>query len=104
MNKRKRVSCDDFPNVPAETCRSCFCVCRSEVREAAGIFFVFIRDEENGVLKFIVMEFLKCDCGCDGGENWDVWREKAEFFTLLPRSYTHTHTHQMQDDTHTYPA
>lgn len=90
MNKRKRVPREDFPDVPAETSRSC--VCRSEVREAAGIFLVFIRDEENGLLKLVIMEFLKCDCGCDGGENWDVWGGKAEFFTLLPHP---AHTHQI---------
>lgn len=44
----------------------------SEVREAAGIFFVFIRNDEERLLKFVIVEFLKRDGCCDGGENGDV--------------------------------
>lgn len=91
-----KVPCDYFPNVPGLVA-SCFCVLRSEVREAAGIFLVFIGDEEKRLLKFIVMEFLKCDGGCDGGENWDVWREEMESLLYCPIKLT-----QMQDDVHTH--
>lgn len=66
---------------------------RSEVGEAAGIFLVFIRDEENGFFKLVVMEFLKCDGGGDGGENRDVWRDKMAFFYFTVPSSSHTHTH-----------
>lgn len=69
---------------------------RSEVREAAGIFFVFIRNEENRLLEFIIVEFLKCD-GCrDRGENRDVcerWEriiwESVIFFDWSPQARTH---------------
>lgn len=74
---------------------------RSEVREAAGIFLVFIRDEENGFFKFVVMEFLKCDGGGNGGENRDVWRDKFAFLLHCSIELIYTHTQsQLQDDTH----
>lgn len=75
---------------------------RSEVGEAAGIFLVFIRDEENGFFKLVIMEFLKCDGGGDGGENRDVWRDKMAFFLLycpIELTNINIHTH-----THTYPV
>lgn len=65
---------------------------RSEVRESAGIFLVFIRDEENGFFKFVVMEFLKCDGGGNGGENRDVWRDKFAFLLHCSIELIHRHT------------
>lgn len=78
--KKKQSSLFVFPSCRSGLTTFCFCARRSEVGEAAGIFLVFIRDEENGFFKFVVMEFLKCDGGGDGGENRDVWRDKLAFF------------------------
>lgn len=53
-------------------------VARSEVGEAAGIFFVLGRDEEGGLFEFVVAEFLKSDGGRDGGEDGDVCEGERE--------------------------
>lgn len=54
------------------------CVYRSEVGEATGVFFVFVGDDENRLLKFVIAEFLKCDGGCDRWEDGDVWGRKTK--------------------------
>lgn len=75
---------------------------RSEVREATGIFFVFIGDEENRLFKFVVAEFLKGDSCCDGWEDRDVefdwkpwWKfhlnKLPEFVEVLERGYDLQH-------------
>lgn len=46
----------------------------SEIWEAAGIFFVVVRDGENGLVEFVVAELLKRDGGRDGGKHGDVCR------------------------------
>lgn len=50
----------------------CMSLPTSEVREATGIFFVVVRDEEDGLFEIIVAEFLKGDSSCDCGEHRDV--------------------------------
>lgn len=45
---------------------------RSEVGEAAGVFLVLVRDEEDGLVEVVVAEFLKGDGGRDGREDGDV--------------------------------
>lgn len=79
---------------------------RSEVREAAGIFFVFVRNEENRLLKFVIAEFLKCDSCCDRGENGDVCEgenDKAFLVLNVPLKLTHTHTQEHSGrSTHTH--
>lgn len=87
MNKTTEDSSFLFPISQNISARWSFpvcirCVYRSEVREATGIFFVFIGDEENGLFKFVVAEFLKCDSCCDGGEDGDVqfdWKPGRKF-------------------------
>lgn len=79
INKRKKKKVPCLISLVLQWADHRFCVCRSEVGEAAGIFLVFIRDEENRFFKFVVMEFLKCHGGRDGGENRDVWRDKMPF-------------------------
>lgn len=69
------------------------CVCRSEVGEATGIFFVFIWDEENRLFKFVVAEFLKGDSCCDGGEDRNVYqgRKAAESEHIICESSPRAH-------------
>lgn len=76
----------------------------SEVREAAGIFFVFIRNDEERLLKFVIVEFLKRDGCCDGGENGDVCERESERhkspFVFFHLTLTYTGL-QRKVDTHT---
>ena len=90
----------------------------SQVGEAAGVFFVLMRNVENRLLKFVVAEFLKRDSCCDRGENGDVCegeedKKGNDFYYLcfpplhlslkvIPRTHTQRQRQtQKQADTHT---
>lgn len=46
-----------------------------KIREAAGVFFIFVRNGENGLIELVVTELLKRHGGCDGRKDGDVCRE-----------------------------
>lgn len=50
----------------------------SEIWEAARIFFVVVRDGENGLVELVIAELLKRHSGRDGGKHGDVWKNKQE--------------------------
>lgn len=50
----------------------------SEIWEAARIFFVVVRDGENGLVELVIAELLKRHSGRDGGEHGDVCKNKQE--------------------------
>lgn len=46
-----------------------------KIREAAGVFFIFIRNGENGLIELVVTKLLKSHGGCYGRKDRDVCRE-----------------------------
>lgn len=49
---------------------------RLEIRKAAGVLFVVIRNCENWFIKFIIAKLLKSHSGCDCWKHRNIWEER----------------------------
>lgn len=70
------------------------CVCflfqleRLKVGEATRVFFIFIGNCKNGLLKLVIAKLLKRHRGCDRWKDGDVCRETQELTSYICQRYS----------------